>query len=261
MKALACSSSLPGRFESGRTKHMVSRLGESVGKSWQRFPRRAFALKGSLERQSRFRGVSWDSKIGQWRYSISEPITHRRVWLGYFDDELSAAAAYDVAAIVLCGSTAGRNLPDKHPANEEIAQMKQKVAVMKSRQQSSHFRGVHWDKSTRKWCAKLQKGGVSTHLGLFQSEPDAALAFDAALRGTRPCRSELLRSLNNRSMTIISLKLLGNRSLSLRVGPRAFWVSVGVAEQTNTLHNSDPNKSDCLQVKLKLLGPLTRPLF
>lgn len=47
---------------------------------------------------------------------------------------------------------------------------------------TSDFRGVSWDKATRKWKAGFKLCGKRKHLGRFASEIDAALAYDAAVR-------------------------------------------------------------------------------
>lgn len=47
---------------------------------------------------------------------------------------------------------------------------------------SSRFRGVFWEKKSCKWKAGIKANGKSTHLGFFDSEIGAALAYDAAAR-------------------------------------------------------------------------------
>ena len=52
----------------------------------------------------------------------------------------------------------------------------------KSAEASSRFRGVGWDGSRKKWRAQTKFGGKSLFLGRFQSEVEAAEAYDAAVR-------------------------------------------------------------------------------
>ncbi len=50
----------------------------------------------------------------------------------------------------------------------------------KKRGCTSRFKGVHFHKTARKWCARIKKDGVSQHLGLFTDERDAARAYNVA---------------------------------------------------------------------------------
>lgn len=45
---------------------------------------------------------------------------------------------------------------------------------------SSRFKGVTWYRRNRKWGARICVNGTHRHLGLFTSEEDAALAYNAA---------------------------------------------------------------------------------
>lgn len=47
---------------------------------------------------------------------------------------------------------------------------------------SSPYKGASWDRSTRKWRARIRVQGKELHLGLFVNELDAALVYDAAAR-------------------------------------------------------------------------------
>lgn len=43
---------------------------------------------------------------------------------------------------------------------------------------SSVYKGVSWSKKHSKWKAQIRRYGKNTHLGLFESEEDAATAYD-----------------------------------------------------------------------------------
>jgi AP2 domain len=56
---------------------------------------------------SRFKGVSWDSERGAWQANIT--FAYRKKYLGRFVSEVSAARAYDSAALSLFGPFARLN--------------------------------------------------------------------------------------------------------------------------------------------------------
>ena len=49
-----------------------------------------------------------------------------------------------------------------------------------SRKGTSKYKGVSWDKSAKKWHARIKVNGKQFHLGYFASEIEAARAYDEA---------------------------------------------------------------------------------
>jgi hypothetical protein len=47
---------------------------------------------------------------------------------------------------------------------------------------TSEYKGVCWHRGGRKWVAQIDFEGVHYYLGLYRSEEDAAIAFDAVAR-------------------------------------------------------------------------------
>ena len=64
---------------------------------------------------SQYKGVSWENGRGRWRAKIA--YNRRNVFIGYFDDEVSAARAYDAKAKELFGEYAILNI-DKAPVTD-----------------------------------------------------------------------------------------------------------------------------------------------
>ncbi len=43
---------------------------------------------------------------------------------------------------------------------------------------TSHYKGVHWDAYNRKWRAEIQHNGRRIHIGYYDYQADAAIAYD-----------------------------------------------------------------------------------
>ena len=76
-----------------------------------------------------------------------------------------------------------RNGLNNQKSNLRKANRSENLANTKSREgSSSKFMGVHWHKKGSKWTAQITKNGKITHLGLFKTENEAALAYNAAAK-------------------------------------------------------------------------------
>jgi hypothetical protein len=65
---------------------------------------------------SKYKGVSWHKRDSKWSCRIAAGDLlpngyHKRIWLGYFKNEVEAAKAYDVAAVKYFGSFCKLNFP------------------------------------------------------------------------------------------------------------------------------------------------------
>ena len=107
----------------------------------------------------------------------------RRIHLGYWPDAETAALVYDAAARRFHGEFAYLNFPDC-PALPQIEERLDRVLYArqtfepKASLGKSRYRGVYSER--RKWRAKISVGGRDFHLGYFESELEAAEAYNHA---------------------------------------------------------------------------------
>ena len=67
-------------------------------------------------------------------------------------------------------------------SNLRIATLSQNAANRKPRHGESPYRGVHWNRDSMKWCARIGYCSRNYHLGLYEDEKEAAKAYDAKAR-------------------------------------------------------------------------------
>jgi hypothetical protein len=76
-------------------------------------PENQLNLRKRRGSSSRFKGVAYDKRRGKWCAKIY--FKGERTWLGYFDEEVEAARAYDSKAVELFGEFAHLNVPEEWP--------------------------------------------------------------------------------------------------------------------------------------------------
>ncbi|GMI92078.1 TARGET OF EARLY ACTIVATION TAGGED (EAT) 1, related to AP2.7 [Hibiscus trionum] len=144
--------------------------------------------RGPRSRSSQYRGVTFYRRTGRWESHIWD--CGKQVYLGGFDTAHAAARAYDRAAIKFRGVEADINfsLSDydddmkqtKNLSKEEFVHILRRQSTGFSRG-SSKYRGVTLHKCGR-WEARMGQflGKKYIYLGLFNSEVEAARAYDKA---------------------------------------------------------------------------------
>ncbi|KAL1338082.1 hypothetical protein AAHE18_10G185300 [Arachis hypogaea] len=153
----------------------------------------------TTKRSSRFRGVSRHRWTGRYEahlwdklsWNITQRKKGKQVYLGAYDEEESAARAYDLAALKYWGTSTFTNFPISDYEKEiEIMQTMTKEEYLATlRRKSSGFsrgvskyRGVARHHHNGRWEARIGRvfGNKYLYLGTYSTQEEAARAYDIA---------------------------------------------------------------------------------
>ncbi|KAF6159943.1 hypothetical protein GIB67_033027 [Kingdonia uniflora] len=153
----------------------------------------------TVKRSSRFRGVSRHRWTGRFEahlwdkasWNVTQKKKGKQVYLGAYDEEESAARAYDLAALKYWGPTTFTNF--------QIAEYEKEIVIMQNltkeeylaslRRKSSGFsrgvskyRGVARHHHNGRWEARIGRvfGNKYLYLGTYSTQEEAAHAYDVA---------------------------------------------------------------------------------
>jgi len=79
---------------------------------------------------------------------------------------------------ILCDHKDRNGLNNQKHNLREATNLQNIVNTKSRKNTSSKYKGVTWNKKSKKWRANIEKGGVKKHLGLFTNEEEAAKAYD-----------------------------------------------------------------------------------
>lgn len=116
---------------------------------------------------SKFYGVSYVQHWKVWTSTLNT--NNKTVTIGYFDEELDAAKAYN-------NYVSSNNLP--HQLNVFTSdELSLPIKAPKIKVKTSKYRGVRL-KKTNKWASAISIDYKSIHIGYFNTEIDAAIAYN-----------------------------------------------------------------------------------
>ncbi len=117
-----------------------------------------------------YKGVTRKGK----RYHVNVTVNSEQIYGGAFGDMRDAAIAYNMLAKQWHGEFACLN--DLDATDLEITRVRGLMACPKKLRGVSVYRGV--TRNRGQWTARITKDDVKLHLGYFNTEEEAAIAYD-----------------------------------------------------------------------------------
>jgi plasmid maintenance system killer protein len=128
----------------------------------------------NLKKQSssKYPGVTWKKRDQKWQAQIQVNGSYR--YIGVFDEERSAAKAYEMAQRLYCDE----NLVCKLKNEASYKTSKKFTPIWELKITTSRYKGVCWKKDAKKWVARIIVNDKREHLGYFMIEEEAAQAYE-----------------------------------------------------------------------------------
>ncbi|MCG3797047.1 HNH endonuclease [Bacillus toyonensis] len=149
--------------------------------------------QGSSIGTSKYKGVHWDKEKNKWLAQIM--IQRKNVFIGRYLTEEEAAYAYNQKAMELHGEFARLNpLPEGYtPPNRE------------PKPTSSIYKGVTWVEIRDGWKARFKYQGKLYDLGYYETQLEAAIAYNKAVLEVTGDKSKL-NELRDEAVGIVPVK-------------------------------------------------------
>jgi hypothetical protein len=131
--------------------------------------------KGHRKSTSKYKGVSWNKKIGKWESRFF--VDGKNLGLGTYENEDDAAIAYNQAVLKHRGNNAFINKISKE--NNSTFKEKNKVKQYRTRSKSG-YKGVsiNYKGNLKYFGASIVIDGKMEYLGYYKSDEQAAKAYD-----------------------------------------------------------------------------------